>query len=61
MALSFSSLLQQAASLSLEERNSLLALAILVGFLCLVALLPDFDGTQDSDWDIHGGDDLWKH
>ncbi len=56
-----SSLFEHAASLSPEGRNALLGLAILVGFLTMVALLPDFDGTDDSDWDVHGGDDLWKH
>lgn len=49
------------SAFSSEELNVFLAVAIFIGFLALVALLPDFDGTEDSDWDTHGGDDLWRH
>jgi hypothetical protein len=50
-----------ASAFSNEDLNILLAVAIFIGFLALVALLPDFDGTEDSDWDTHGGDDFWRH
>ena len=37
-------------SLTPEARNGLLGLAILVGWIALAMLLPDFDGREDSDW-----------
>jgi hypothetical protein len=37
-------------ALSPEIRNGLLGLAILVGWIALAMLLPDFDGREDSDW-----------
>ena len=48
-------------ALSTGDRNAILAICIFFAFLCLVALLPDFDGTDDEDWDTHGGDDFWRH
>ena len=54
-------LLTAASSLSVEEKNVALAIAIFVGFIAMALLLPDFDGSTDEDWDMHGQDDLWKH
>jgi hypothetical protein len=41
-----------------EHRNALLGAGILVAWIALVLLLPDFDGRHDEDW---GGDqEEWK-
>jgi hypothetical protein len=47
-------------SLSMQDRNAILAAAICIGFVAMVLLLPDFDGRTDEDWDCQGRDDLWK-
>lgn len=45
-------------ALTAEHRNALLGASILIGWIALALLLPDFDGRQDSDW---GGDqEEWK-
>ena len=49
------------SAFSNEDLNIFLAIAIFIGFLALVALLPDFDGRTDEDWDMQGRDDLWRH
>jgi hypothetical protein len=41
-----------------EHRNALLGAGILVAWIALALLLPDFDGRHDEDW---GGDqEEWK-
>jgi hypothetical protein len=41
-----------------EHRNALLGVGIIVGWIALALLLPDFDGRSDADW---GGDqEEWK-
>jgi hypothetical protein len=41
-----------------EARNALLGAGILVAWIALALLLPDFDGRHDEDW---GGDqEEWK-
>ena len=52
---------QQFVALSAEVKNIILAVAIFVGFIAMVLLLPDFDGRTDEDWDMQGQDDLWKN
>lgn len=49
------------SAFSSEDLNIFLAVAIFIGFLALVALLPDFDGRTDEDWDMQGRDDLWRN
>jgi hypothetical protein len=51
-------LLEGSGALSAEYRNALLGVGILVGWIALALLLPDFDGRHDEDW---GGDqEEWK-
>jgi hypothetical protein len=45
-------------ALTAEHRNALLGAGILVAWIALALLLPDFDGRHDEDW---GGDqEEWK-
>ena len=45
-------------ALTAEYRNALLGAGILIGWIALALLLPDFDGRHDDDW---GGDqEEWK-
>jgi hypothetical protein len=45
-------------ALTAEHRNALLGAGILVAWIALALLLPDFDGRRDEDW---GGDqEEWK-
>jgi hypothetical protein len=45
-------------ALTAEHRNALLGVGIIVGWIALALLLPDFDGRSDADW---GGDqEEWK-
>ena len=41
-----------------EYRNALLGVGILVGWIALALLLPDFDGRHDDDWG--GAQEEWK-
>ena len=45
-------------ALTAEARNALLGVGIIVGWIALALLLPDFDGRHDEDWG--GNSEEWK-
>lgn len=57
-AFAMPSLLEGSGALTAEYRNALLGVGILVGWIALALLLPDFDGRHDDDWG--GAQEEWK-
>jgi hypothetical protein len=44
-----------------DPRELLNAIALIAALLAIIALLPDFDGRSDDDWDEQEGQDRTRH